>query len=275
AGRIPGPKIHLTGPYLQGAGSYLLQLHTLTGPDDAVKLVNYWADIGFTSFKAYTDITREQLGAAIKAAHARGLKVTGHLCSVTFKEAADLGIDSLEHGLSASTDHVPGKQLDTCPVRPAGYADPPLDSTQIQDLITHLVSKKVAIVSTLPVAEAGAPNRPPRRRHHVEELRPQRRTVRRAGLGHRQRRHDRHLLAHQVRDQILDLRRVERRLRVTGRPHRALIELLARHVIGAGAEPVLEAVDAEIGRLAEGHRAEMSGHLQAARVRRLDRGAEL
>jgi len=172
AGRIPGPKIHLTGPYLQGAGSYLLQLHTLTGPDDAVKLVNYWADIGFTSFKAYTDITREQLGAAIKAAHARGLKVTGHLCSVTFKEAADLGIDSLEHGLSASTDHVPGKQLDTCPVRPAGYADPPLDSTQIQDLIRHLVTKKVAIVSTLPVAEAGAPNRPPLRQQFLDVLSP-------------------------------------------------------------------------------------------------------
>ena len=172
AGRIPGPKIHLTGPYLQGEGSYLLQLHTLTGPDDAVKLVTYWADVGFTSFKAYTDITRDQLGAAIKAAHARGLKVTGHLCSVTFREAADLGIDSLEHGLSASTDHVPGKQLDKCPVRPAGYAEPALDSPQIQDLIKHLVSKKVAIVSTLPVAEAGVPNRPPLRPQFLDVLSP-------------------------------------------------------------------------------------------------------
>jgi imidazolonepropionase-like amidohydrolase len=172
AGRIPGPKIHLTGPYLQGEGSYLLQLHTLTGPDDAVRLVNYWADTGFTSFKAYTDITRDQLGAAIKAAHARGLKVTGHLCSVTFREAADLGIDSLEHGLSASTDHVPGKQPDKCPVRPAGFVEPALDSPQIQDLIKHLVSKKVAIVSTLPVAEAGAPNRPPLRPQFLDVLSP-------------------------------------------------------------------------------------------------------
>jgi imidazolonepropionase-like amidohydrolase len=176
AGRIPGPKIHLTGPYLQGPGSYLLQLHTLSGPDDAVRLVNYWADIGFTSFKAYTDITRDQLGAAIKAAHARGLKVTGHLCSVTFREAADLGIDSLEHGLSASTDFVPGKELDRCPVRPPGFIEPELASAPVQDLIRHLVSKKVAIVSTLPVAEAGVPNRPTLRQQFLDVLSPLART---------------------------------------------------------------------------------------------------
>jgi len=172
AGRIPGPKIHLTGPYLQGPGSYLLQLHTLTGPDDAVRLVNYWADLGFTSFKAYTDITRAQLGAAIKAAHARGLKLTGHLCSVTFREAADLGIDSLEHGLSASTDFVPGKVPDTCPSRQGGVGEPDLNSAPVQELIRHLVDRKVAIVSTLPVAEAGVPNRPPLQPRFLDVLSP-------------------------------------------------------------------------------------------------------
>jgi imidazolonepropionase-like amidohydrolase len=172
AGRIPGPKIHLTGPYLQGPGSYLLQLHTLSGPEDAVRLVNYWADLGFTSFKAYTDITRDQLGAAIKAAHARGLKVTGHLCSVTFREAADLGIDSLEHGLSASTDFVPGKPLDKCPARQAGSGEPDLGSAPVQELIRHLVNRKVAIVSTLPVAEAGVPNRPPLQQRFLDVLSP-------------------------------------------------------------------------------------------------------
>jgi imidazolonepropionase-like amidohydrolase len=174
AGRIPGPKIHLTGPYLQGPGSYLLQLHTLDSPEDAVRLVNYWAELGFTSFKAYTDITRAQLGAAIKAAHARGLKVTGHLCSVTFREAADLGIDSLEHGLSASTDFVAGKEPDKCPARQGGAADsnPEIGSPQVQELIRHLVARNVAIVSTLPVAEAGVPNRPPLQQRFLDVLSP-------------------------------------------------------------------------------------------------------
>jgi imidazolonepropionase-like amidohydrolase len=124
-------------------------------------MVNYWADIGFTSFKAYTNITRAQLGAAIRAAHARNLKVTGHLCSVTFREAADLGIDSLEHGISASTDFVPGKKPDECPPRVGNEGNPEINSPEIQGLIKYLVSKKVAIDSTLPVAEAGTPGRLP------------------------------------------------------------------------------------------------------------------
>ena len=177
AGRIPGPKMHLTGPYLQGPGAYLLQLHTLSDPEDAVRLVNYWADLGFTSFKAYTNITRGELGAAIKAAHARGLKVTGHLCSVTFREAADLGIDSLEHGLSASTDFVPGKQPDLCPPQEGDSAsNPPIDSALMQDLIKYLVAHKVAIDSTLPVAEAGVADRPPLQQRMLDVLSPMAKT---------------------------------------------------------------------------------------------------
>lgn len=161
AGRIPGPKMHLTGPYLTGPGAYLLQLHALQSPEEASKMVNYWADLGFTSFKAYTQITRAQLGAAIRTAHGRGLKVTGHLCSVTFREAADLGIDSLEHGISAATDFVPGKQPDECPARGPNEGNPPIDSPEVQGLIRYLVSKKVAIDSTLPVFEAGVAGRLP------------------------------------------------------------------------------------------------------------------
>jgi imidazolonepropionase-like amidohydrolase len=153
--------MHLTGPYLTGPGAYLLQLHALQSPEEASKMVNYWADLGFTSFKAYTQITRAQLGAAIRTAHGRGLKVTGHLCSVTFREAADLGIDSLEHGISAATDFVPGKKPDECPARGPNDGNPPIDSPEVQGLIKHLVTKKVAIDSTLPVFEAGVAGRLP------------------------------------------------------------------------------------------------------------------
>jgi len=49
------------------------------------------------------NITRAELKAAIDAAHAHGLKITGHLCSVTYAEAAELGIDNLEHGFAVNT----------------------------------------------------------------------------------------------------------------------------------------------------------------------------
>src|SRR5580692_6958222 len=115
AGEMPGPKMHVTGPYLEGKGSWAIQMHQLTEPEDATKTVNFWMDQGVDNFKAYMFITRAELGAAIEAAHQRGAKVTGHLCSVNFREAADLGIDDLEHGFFVDTEFLPGKKPDECP----------------------------------------------------------------------------------------------------------------------------------------------------------------
>lgn len=164
SGRLPGPKMDVTGPYLQGPGFPLFyQMHVLSGPDDARRTVEYWAGLGATSFKAYTNITREELGAAIKAAHARGLKVTGHLCSITFHEAAALGIDDLEHGLVVASDFVSGKKPDECPdtaVKPSILAVD-LAGGPLQGLIRDLVARKVAVTSTLPVFETFGPHRAP------------------------------------------------------------------------------------------------------------------
>ena len=164
AGDRAAPFIDATAPYLEGPGLGLLQVRALTDAADATRQVNYWADMGATSFKAYMNITRDELGAAIKAAHARGLKVTGHLCSVTYKEAADLGIDDLEHGFFAANDFVPNKQLDKCVAR-GGAAqttvaaiDP--QSEAAQTLFKYLIAKKVTVTSTLTIFETFTPGRP-------------------------------------------------------------------------------------------------------------------
>src|SRR6202790_2781118 len=163
-GQQPGPKIHITGPYLEGLGSFGPQLHELAGPEKATSLVNYWIDTGATSFKAYMHITRAELGAAIKAAHARGIKVTGHLCSVGFTEAAELGIDNLEHGIIVDQEFNPHKQLDQCP--PNANDHPSVENLEIssepvQTMIRKLVDHHVAVTSTLVIFETFAPNRPP------------------------------------------------------------------------------------------------------------------
>jgi imidazolonepropionase-like amidohydrolase len=92
AGRVLGPKMHITAPYLEGRGSFTPVMHELRDADDARRMVNYWADAGATSFKAYMNITRDELRAAVEEAHKRGLKVTGHLCSIGYREAAEIGI---------------------------------------------------------------------------------------------------------------------------------------------------------------------------------------
>ena len=89
-GQIAGPEMFVTGPYLQGAGTGMGTgpMHALSGPDDARRMVKYWAEEGVTWFKAYTQISRAELGAAIDQAHKSGIKVTAHLCSVGFREVA-------------------------------------------------------------------------------------------------------------------------------------------------------------------------------------------
>ena len=114
-GRIPGPHIDVTGPYLEGPGAFALEMHELKDAADAKSTVDFWADQGVTSFKAYMNITRAELKAAIDEAHKRGFKLTGHLCSVTYPEAVELGIDNLEHGFMVNTQLDPGKQPDQCP----------------------------------------------------------------------------------------------------------------------------------------------------------------
>ena len=152
-GILPGPHLDVTGPYLEGSGTNPnLQMHQLTGPEDARQTVAYWADRGVTSFKAYTHITREELRAAVREAHQRGLKVTGHLCSVTYAEAAELGIDNLEHGFFVNTELDPDKQPDRCSASGGDYTLAHMlpDSGEANRLIGTLIRHHVAITSTLP-----------------------------------------------------------------------------------------------------------------------------
>ena len=177
AGKIPGPKIHVTGPYLEGEGNFRLPVHELSGPEDARKTVEFWADQGVTSFKAFVHITTGELRAVIDGAHKRGLKVTGHLCSITYREAADLGIDNVEHGFVLATDFNSEKKPDVCPPtteqsRAAFLALTP-ESPAVRELFQTLIQHHVAITSTLPVMEAYSSDRPPLQDRVLDVMSPQ------------------------------------------------------------------------------------------------------
>ncbi len=182
AGRSPGPRVHFTAPYITGA-SGATYMATITSPEQARRFVNYWADEGATWLKAYTDIRREDLKAAIDEAHKRGVKVTGHLCSVSFQEAVALGIDNLEHGLFTASDFVPDKQQNVCPngLGAAVVAATP-SATPWQQTIRTIIDGKVSMTSTLAVYEPGFPNRPPRDERVLEAMAPE---VRDAYLAYR------------------------------------------------------------------------------------------
>jgi len=172
-GEIPGPRMHLTGPYLTGPGG-AATMAQVGSAEEARRIVHYWADEGVTWFKAYTDISRAALGAAIEAAHSRGLKFTGHLCSISFREAVGLGIDSLEHGYFTNSDYVPNRTPDRCsPQMRDSLMKVSIDGPEVQQTIREMVNNKVAMTSTLAVYELSYPDRPPLEDRMLEALAPE------------------------------------------------------------------------------------------------------
>ena len=160
AGLIPGPRFHVTGPYLTGGAQRASINRIVNTPEEARRVIAYWASEGATWFKFLGEVSREVLGAAIQEAHGRGLKVTGHLCSVTFTEAAELGIDALQHGFITNSDYVPGKQPDVCPPENMRIqSDVDVSSPAVQETIRKIVAGKAAVVSTLGVYETFSPTR--------------------------------------------------------------------------------------------------------------------
>ena len=173
-GQEIGPRMFITGPYLSGAGA-MSQMFQVSTPEDARRVVAYWADEGVDWFKAYTRIGDEELAAAIDEAHRRGVRVTGHLCSVSFQEAVALGIDNIEHGFFTNSDYVPDKQPGVCPpgVRQS-LLEVDIEGEEVAATIRAMVEQGVAMTSTLPVYELAIPNRPPLEQRVLGHARPRR-----------------------------------------------------------------------------------------------------
>ncbi len=180
-GEVAGPHIHVTGPYLEGSGSWAAQMTELKTTEEAVATVNFWADRGVDNFKAYNFISRAVLKAAIDAAHKRGLKVTGHLCSIGFREATALGIDDLEHGIAVDTEFFSGKKPDQCPISSRAsmvavtdeLTNMRVSDAPIQEMIRDLVSHHVAVTSTLPVFELFVASKTPLQPRVLDAMSPE------------------------------------------------------------------------------------------------------
>lgn len=153
AGTMAGPDMDVTAPYVERESLPIPEMMFIKSTEDAAKGVNYWMNMGCTSFKAYMNITREDLAEVVSIAHKNKLKVTGHLCSITYREAATIGIDNLEHGFMVSTDFVLDKKENVCASGTQSLMKLDVNSEAMKDLMRLLIAKNVSITSTLPVFE--------------------------------------------------------------------------------------------------------------------------
>ncbi|MGZ3754363.1 MAG: amidohydrolase family protein [Mucilaginibacter sp.] len=154
-GKQLGPDMDVTAPYIEEQGYDIPALNVIKGPEDAAATVKFWADRGCTSFKMYVHATKADMAAVVKEAHKRHMKVTGHIGAVTYHEAAETGIDNLEHGFMASSDFDSLKTEDKVNDSEERQSLIKLDvnSAKMKALQQYMISKHVALTSTLTVFE--------------------------------------------------------------------------------------------------------------------------
>ncbi|MDI1354155.1 MAG: amidohydrolase family protein [bacterium] len=153
-GKMTGPKMDVSTPHIEREG-FIPQIQSLYGNESPERMVDYWVDKGVTSVKLYNNITKDDMTRVIKAAHARKIKVTGHLCSITYREAADLGMDNLEHTFTACSDFMKDKKEDQCDNGKLRQSLLSLNenSVELKELMQYLIKKKITLTYTPVVFE--------------------------------------------------------------------------------------------------------------------------
>ena len=150
-----GPDLHISF-FVAGPSPWFRDLQTLalTSEEEVRREVRYWSGRGATGVKAFMDLPLDHLSAAIEEAHRAGIKVASHLCVVSVREAANAGVDSIEHGLTSYSDFLKTPPKGECP-SPAARLDA-LDriggtnSQEVKQLIELLIENGVSVTSTLP-----------------------------------------------------------------------------------------------------------------------------
>ncbi|TXD53071.1 MULTISPECIES: amidohydrolase family protein [unclassified Polaribacter] len=151
-GKMVGPSMDVSTPHVERLG-FVPQLQSLYGDESIENWLNYWFDKGITSVKVYNNISKDDLREIIKFSHAKNIKVTGHLCSITYREAAELGIDNLEHSFMASTDFVGNKKENECVFGEPSLAGLNDNDPKLIALMQLLIDKNVTLTYTPNVFE--------------------------------------------------------------------------------------------------------------------------
>ncbi len=172
-GETVGPRMYVTGPYINGPGGNHGIMHEIVTPEAARREAAYWAEEGASWLKAYDRITRPALKALVEEAHKHGVKVTGHLCSIGYREAVAAGMDAVEHGLFANQEYDPDKRPDQCPgVKMSVFEKLDLNGPAVKATFKDMVDHGVAMTSTVVIIEGLMAGRPPIEQRTMDVLYP-------------------------------------------------------------------------------------------------------
>ncbi|MBK6265344.1 amidohydrolase family protein [Marivirga sp. S37H4] len=157
-GQVIGPDIITSGPYFTGPGGN----PNMIIPRDEKHIrdtIQYWVNKGVRWFKVYRNTRPNDLKIIIDEAHKQNAKVTGHLCSITFEEATNSGIDGIEHGLNSTSDFRGNKTFGKCDGSREYIDIIIISSREVKQLHQLMIDKDVFLTSTLAIFESSIPHR--------------------------------------------------------------------------------------------------------------------
>jgi imidazolonepropionase-like amidohydrolase len=104
SGKLRGPRIFTTGESVNGRAFRSGPNGIVHTEEEARQEVRRQVAAGVDAIKLYSGLQPDLARAAIAEAHARKVRVVGHLGTTTWTEGAQAGIDGVEHGAPWTSD---------------------------------------------------------------------------------------------------------------------------------------------------------------------------
>jgi imidazolonepropionase-like amidohydrolase len=158
AGTLIGPRVILGG-FMDGPGPFAGPTKVLVAtPEEARAAVDKYASLGYEQIKVYSSIKPELIPVIVEAAHAKGMRVSGHIpAHMTAEQAVRAGFDEIQHANMLFLNFL-GDTLDTrTPLRftAVGQHGARLDlgADSVQRFVRLLKERDVVVDPTLNVFE--------------------------------------------------------------------------------------------------------------------------
>lgn len=150
-GKVTGPTIVTCGRILNQSDFDPEPFTPVHDADEMRREIRWQAAAGVDCVKIYASVRPELAKVAIDEAHKQGLPIIGHLQRTTWTEAANLGIDGVEHPAPWSAEYV------TATERPNYQQDmfgrvfwlEHLDDKAIAEMVAALAKHRVVVDPTL------------------------------------------------------------------------------------------------------------------------------
>jgi imidazolonepropionase-like amidohydrolase len=149
-----GPRYFLAGEYLEMDPVTVRWMNPLFTPEEARLKIDYWSAQGASSIKMYARMSGEIMRTSAEHAHEMGLRVYAHVGATEWKDAIEMGVDQLFHGVLALPEGMPKNLPADAPgSRDEAIGRMDLNAPAIREALRLAAERKVVLSPTAVVRE--------------------------------------------------------------------------------------------------------------------------